>query len=116
MSNLKMDCAVIANMWHGRDKRNKAKVAHNTYAYRTAFGHIVIEYHGNGIAVLHNDGTLAHSLCGWGTSTTRTRLNQLLDYFTSSGLRYTQTDYVQYLGGDVISSDKVTYTEADKVW
>lgn len=48
-----------------------------------------IYLHGNLIAANNGDGTLSFSMCGWGTPTTRSRLNAL-------GIRVFQRDWVQY--------------------
>lgn len=45
--------------------------------------------HGHHIATRHDDGTTTFSMCGYGTSTTRSRLRAL-------GIRVYQRDWVQW--------------------
>jgi hypothetical protein len=68
----------LARMHEGRFRR---KQGNNTYSYdRTEDGQrvIVIELHESPIVKLYEDGSMAFSLAGWPTVTTRQRINKYL--------------------------------------
>jgi hypothetical protein len=61
----------------------------------------VLRLHGNAIATWDDSGALLISMAGWGSVTTRERLNGLLSKFNH--IRLCQKDFGQYasLGGSV---------------
>ena len=62
--------------------------------------------HGNKIAWHNEDGTISATLAGWGTVTTRDRLNTLTRLM-GCGSMFSQKEHVQYFGSDEICSDDV---------
>jgi len=59
--------------------RNSRNIGHNTTASRDSDSDvIVVSLHGNPIVALWPDGTVDISLAGYGTVTTRERVNQFL--------------------------------------
>ena len=80
----------------------KAKTAGNT----STDGQSVF-LHGNRIAWKDGD-YLALTLAGWGTNTTRERLNSILDEFCEGyiPLKFSQRNHEQFFGDIVISSDE----------
>lgn len=79
----------------------RTKLGHNTYAFKYD-DLISVEYHGNIIAnITPTEITL--TLAGWGTPTTRTRLNQIAHHFGLNA-SYSQRNHEQHLNGEPISS------------
>ena len=59
-------------------------------------GTTFVTLHGNLIAQISNFGDIKLSSCGWQTSTTKSRLNAILDTFLS-GIGVYQKDFVWYI-------------------
>ena len=77
MSNLKLENVTdyaTAKAFIGN--RDRAKLGHNTYLYRSIAERFYVEYHGNMIVEYRVDSTYV-SNCGWHTRTTTNRLNKL---------------------------------------
>jgi len=75
-------------------------------AARTMTDGTTVWLHGNRIAWRDEDGSVRLTLAGWGTVTTRDRLNTLC--FVLRGDRpFHQKDHVQYFGTSPIESDDV---------
>lgn len=83
-------------------KAGKPKTVANT----TTDGHSVF-LHGNKIAQKQNDSMLALTLAGWGTVTTRERLNGILDTMAESYYPggFTQSKGEQYFRGCLIDAN-----------
>src|SRR5690625_4295649 len=78
--------------------RLSRKVGHNTYMIINPVNRdITIEYHGKVIARLTRNNELSLTLSGWGTPTTRNRLNKILNAFGYVEYGFTQKDHAQYL-------------------
>jgi|TARA_R110000765_G_scaffold119767_1_gene214932 hypothetical protein len=60
----------------------------------------ILKYHGNSIAFRYNDpkGTIAITNCGWGSPTTKERLNGVL-YKAGKSYSIKQKDWVWYMDG-----------------
>jgi len=79
MSNLKLQN--ITDYASAKDfigNRDRAKLGHNTYLYRSIDDSFYVEYHGNMIVEYRVDSTYV-SNCGWHTTTTTNRLNKLTE-------------------------------------
>jgi len=78
----------------------------------------VWEYHGNKIAYYH-DGKLHVTLCGYGTVTTRERINQLLTSLGSGRVGFAQRNNKQVIVVDakvcqeIDASDVYTFEELE---
>ncbi|CAB4125065.1 hypothetical protein UFOVP55_53 [uncultured Caudovirales phage] len=72
-------------------------------------------YHHNKIAWRNADGSISLTLAGWGTITTRERLNTICDVLFGTRPFY-QRDRVQYWRDDEITTTQViTYHQLDAV-
>ena len=65
-----------------------------------------IYYHGNLIAWRNEDGTVFCTLAGWGTPTTRERLNALAQKLTGRG-GFSQRKHVQYYNDQPIDEREI---------
>ena len=65
-----------------------------------------LTYHANTIAARTTTGSVLITLSGWGTKTTRKRLNYLLGRLGVRG-GFSQRKYIQYLGANEIDADDV---------
>ena len=66
-----------------------------------------LTYHGNTIAWWHEDGSLSLTLAGWGTVTTRERLNTLC-WLLHGTKPFHQKNHVQFFEGMEIDTSSVT--------
>ena len=74
-------------------KRSR-KVLNNTVMRETVGGDaVVVEFHGNEIARFHSYGVVMLTNCGYGTVSTRERLNSM----TPPRYSFVQRDYVQMI-------------------
>jgi len=73
-------------------RKGRAVIGHNTVAEKDGDA-VSVFYHGNFIVRLWPD-CAEFTLAGWGTPTTRDRVNQLI---SAHGARVSQKDFVQYL-------------------
>jgi hypothetical protein len=97
MSNLTLPTMSLTALDRLMGKRTGMTLAYATTAVRTWEG-IAIEHHGNRIALIRPDYIYV-SNAGYGSSTTRTRLNRILrDNDIPYGV--TQKDFAQYLVDD----------------
>ena len=83
----------------------KTTLANNTMAYCDLIGGdrvISITYHDNVIAVIEPDVEVRLTMCGYGTSTTRRRLNLILEEIAPHAGRFSQKDWGQYFDGQPI--------------
>ncbi len=93
-------------------RQESAKIARAFLAKRQAKaarthtdGH-ALYLHGNRIAWRNADGSVSLTLAGWGTPTTRDRLNTICDL--AWGYRpYNQRDFVQYWHDTPIDADQI---------
>jgi hypothetical protein len=103
----------LAKMHDGYFRR---KQANNTYSYdRIEDGRrvIVIELHESPIVKFYEDGSIAASLAGWPTVTTRQRVNKYLP----TSYRVYQHNYVQYLAvpdGEAVVLDSYDWYHIDQ--
>lgn len=97
MSNLKLQDTNYTELLHRlTNRRGKSiKVGNNTEAILWNNGVIVIQYHGNTIARMDAD-SIRFSNAGWGTATTRTRLNIIADH-NNVPVVFNQHDHKQIL-------------------
>ena len=74
-------------------RRSRRKVLNNTDLMQSARdgGCIVVLYHGNVIAQFFEDGSTVLTNCGYGTVSTRERLNGM----APAGVGFVQRDYAQ---------------------
>lgn len=70
-------------------------------AARTTTDGSAIYLHGNKIAWHNPDGTISATLAGWGTVTTRDRLNTLTRLM-GKGAQFSQMRHAQYFAGEEI--------------
>lgn len=75
-------------------------------AARTHTNGTTMWLHGHAIAWRKADGTIEATLAGWGTVTTRDRLNTL-SRLMGKGARFNQARHCQYFDGAEISSHDV---------
>ena len=82
--------AQAEKMLKGRSRR---KVLNNTDLMQSARdgGSIVVLYHGNVIAQFFEDGCMVLTNCGYGTTSTRERLNAM----APAGVGFVQRDHAQ---------------------
>lgn len=73
-------------------KRSR-KVLNNTVIRESVADDIVVEYHGNEIARFYSNGEVMLTNCGYGTTSTRERLNAM----TPARYSFVQRDYVQMI-------------------
>ena len=71
----------------------------NTTVSVDSEGNTDVRLHNNLIATISNNGDLKLSSCGWKTTTTKSRLNAILDCFFHN-LGVFQKDFVWYIGND----------------
>jgi hypothetical protein len=83
----------------------KAKTANNTHTDGKE-----LMLFGNKIAWWDDEGNLLMTLAGWGTTTTRERLNTLCRMLKIGG-RFNQKDKVQFFSGVPIDSDQIIKIE-----
>lgn len=79
--------------------RHVRTVLNNTRVSRKDDDTVEVQYHGNTIATFHADGRRVFTTCGWGTSSTRERLNGMLwgtsiGFVQQGGVNYVQIIYV----------------------
>src|SRR5690625_4127893 len=97
MSNLTLNLpSSYANARDMLGTRLSRKVGHNTLMLLRGED-IIITYHGNDIARLTRNNELSLTLSGWGTPTTRNRLNKILNAFGYVEYGFTQKNHAQYL-------------------
>ena len=94
---MRKESAKIAKAFLNREKAKAAR----TYTDGEA-----IYLHGNKIAWRMPDGTIAATLAGWGTVTTRDRLNTLIRLM-GKGSMFRQMRHAQYYGNEQIESTDV---------
>lgn len=80
-----------------RNKVNWSKS--NTTVFNDNEGNQFVTLHGNLIATISNFGDIKLSSCGWQTTTTKSRLNAILDTFLS-GIGIFQKNFEWFIGGD----------------
>lgn len=99
MSNLTVKHQVrsqreAAQVWANNRVRNgQVKLAHNTYLIHHGVGVYAVRYHYTDIVTFYPNGDIVADNGGWGSPTTRNRLNK----FTPAGISFTQRDYTQYV-------------------
>ena len=71
----------------------------NTTVTVDSEGNTEVRFHNNLIATIFNNGDLKLSSCGWKTTTTKSRLNAILDCFFHN-LGVFQKDFVWYIGSE----------------
>ena len=69
----------------------------NTTVTVDSEGNTEVRFHNNLIATIFNNGDLKLSSCGWKTTTTKSRLNAILDCFFHN-LEVWQKDFTWYIG------------------
>lgn len=91
------------------------KIANNTTSHVSTDGSITIELHGNPIFKIHDGGRYSFSLAGYGTVTTRDRVNQLIHHFIRQGIYVHQKDWEQYLtvNGETYGLDTRRWVDVD---
>lgn len=79
MAYATLDLCNFAEIDQTLGTRRSLPLALNTVAYRTGANEseIAISYHGNDIAIRHEDGAITLQTCGWNTPTTVDRLDQI---------------------------------------
>lgn len=82
--------------------RQKARAARTSTDGESMF------LHGNKIAWHCEDGRIAMTLAGWGTVTTRDRLNTLCR-LAGKGPQFSQSRFAQYYGEEEIDPSDIVY-------
>ncbi len=80
------------------EQRNWSKA--NTSVTVDSEGDVDVLLHGHRIATISTTGNLKLSSCGYQTTTTKSRLNAILDCFFNN-LAISQKDFVWYIGNDM---------------
>lgn len=86
-------------------------IGNNTEARRSAPYMITINLHGHHIVTLFSEGTMRFTLAGWGTPTTRDRVNQ----FLPNKYGVSQCKHVQWYNGPdgLVKLDSNEWVEVD---
>lgn len=82
------------NFLNGRTKR---KLKANTYAELLSPGCVAIRYHNTDILKIYSSGLFELNTDGWNTISTRSRLNELMGKFGSSGKVYVTKGFLHYV-------------------